>query len=388
MKRVSALTLAGFVLPVAMGLNMAFAQSVCAQAFGSTTTSEEAEFGQVDGSKNVSQLIRSNAAHYWNYVASSKEDSGLRAYAGFKGVVAGDPHVGNFSVLPLAGKDGVRVMREVNIDFDDAGIGSFAYDFARFVVTVKAIDKDVKILALLEAYIEGLQGREVAAPKIVTEALAMPIAMYDRLEHEYVDRKTKKGSFKLKEGELEAYSGSLSRSEIAALFPNEKVLDLATRPKERGGSAEAERIWVYTERPDGVQKIYELKGYMPTSMEKYASQAPALQLAPVVRSVFWAGVQDDNYRLIEAGSKKKLFWLRDKKVALFDIPYNMKNPANKQLLADYSLYVASKLGQAHGSQASGQKLLAEIQKNPDQFREAVKSLNKTYLQLALDTLGK
>ncbi|RYZ76106.1 MAG: hypothetical protein EOP05_05990 [Proteobacteria bacterium] len=348
----------GADVAIAIGIDMAVPTRACAQAFSLEAKNET--FGQVEGSKNVSQLIRSNAAHYWNYVTTAKETSGLRAYEGFRGIVAGDPHLGNFSVIPLTDSNGKRGLHEVNIDFDDAGVGAFAYDFARFVVTVKAIDKDVKIKALLDAYISGLEGQSVAAPQIINDLLATPISTYDRLESEYVDRKTKQGAFKLKEGELEAYSAAYSKKEIETLFPGETVLDLASRPKERGGSAEAERIWVYTKRSDGVEKIYELKGYQSTAMEKYTHQASPDKLVPAVRSVFWQGIHDDNYQLVQLGRAKKFFWLRDKKVALFDIPYNMEKPKNKQFIAEYAPYVASKLGQAHGSQKSGQAFLAKI----------------------------
>lgn len=393
MKRTRALVQSALVLGVSLGANaaiafgvdMAFANRACAQAF--STDAKTVVFGQVEDSKNVSQLIRSNAGHYWHYVSTAQEASGLRAYEKYRGVVAGDPHLGNFSVIPLTDTNGKRGMHEVNIDFDDAGVGAFAYDFSRFVVTVKAIDKDIKIKDLLDAYMTGLSGNEVSAPQSINDFLAMPIAAYDRLESEYVDRKTSKGLFKLKEGELEAYSSSYSRKEIASLFPDEDVLDVASRPKDRGGSAESERIWVYTKRADGVQKIYELKGYQPTSMEKYAHQASPDKLVPAVRSVFWQGIHDDNYQLVQLGRAKKFFWLRDKKVALFDISYDMKKSKNKTFLAEYAPYVASKLGQAHGSQKAAQEFAAELKRDPDTFREAVKVLVKDYLRLATSTLG-
>jgi hypothetical protein len=385
MKNLRNRTITASALAFMTAATLVSSQKACAQV---SAAESDAEFSQVEGSKNLSQLIRSNAAHYWAYVGNKNTAQGLRAYEGFKGLVAGDPHLGNFSVIPLTNANGTRSMHEVNIDFDDAGIGPLAYDYARFVITVKAIDDDVKQPALLDAYMLGLSGGEAVAPQVVTDYLSMPIVSYDRLEQEYVDRKTKKGAFKLKEGEIEPYNGSYSRSEIMALFPHEKVLDLASRPKDRGGSVDSERIWVYTERPDGVQKIYELKQYQKTAMEKYSPQADPTRLVPAVRAVFWPNISDDNYQLVSVGSKKTLFWLRDKKVTLFDIPYNMAKPQNKTFISLYAPYVASKLGQAHGAQKAGKELLAAIKKNPEAFKEAVKSVSKEYLKLAADTLGQ
>ena len=65
----------------------------------------------------------------------------------------------------------------------------------------------------------------------------------------------------------------------------------------------------------------------------------------------------------------------------------MEKPKNKQFIAEYAPYVASKLGQAHGSQKSGQAFLAAVKQNPDTFRESVKVIAKDYLKLATETLG-
>ncbi|RYZ62133.1 MAG: hypothetical protein EOP09_19140 [Proteobacteria bacterium] len=60
---------------------------------------------------------------------------------------------------------------------------------------------------------------------------------------------------------------------------------------------------------------------------------------------------------------------------------------NKQFISEYSLYVASKLGQAHGRQSTGPAFLAAIKANPDAFRESIKLITKAYISEALSTLG-
>jgi len=81
-------------------------------------------FEQIDDAKNLSQLVRSNAPQYWRHMAERADLSCLRHYLAFEGIVAGDPHTGNFGILPLRTDHGARQMKYVNIDFDDAGRGA------------------------------------------------------------------------------------------------------------------------------------------------------------------------------------------------------------------------------------------------------------------------
>ena len=98
------------------------------------TSATSSQFDQVDVSKNLSQLIRSNTPHYWSYMKHRADLSGLKHYLPFDGMLAGDPHTGNFSVFPLKPVGGSRQMRFVNVDFDDAGRGPFVLDVVRYLV--------------------------------------------------------------------------------------------------------------------------------------------------------------------------------------------------------------------------------------------------------------
>jgi uncharacterized protein (DUF2252 family) len=124
----------------------------------------EAGFEQVDDSKNVSQLVRSNAVQYWRYVKRAHLN-GLIRYLPFEGVVAGDPHMGNFGILPLRNVCGERQMKYVNIDFDDAGRAPFVLDFIHLLVASKAVGADIKFRNLLDAYLRGLAGTQMEPPK-------------------------------------------------------------------------------------------------------------------------------------------------------------------------------------------------------------------------------
>jgi Ser/Thr protein kinase RdoA (MazF antagonist) len=120
---------------------------------------------QIDDSKDLSQLVRSNAPQYWRYMADRADLNCLRRYLPFEGIVAGDPHMDNFGILPLRTDTGARQMKYVNIDFDDAGRGPFVLDFIHYVITSKAVGGDVKIRHLQDTYLQGLAGREIEPRK-------------------------------------------------------------------------------------------------------------------------------------------------------------------------------------------------------------------------------
>jgi hypothetical protein len=328
--------------------------------------------------ESLSQKIRSNATHYWSYV---KKDT-LKPFSDFEGVVAGDPHMGNFSVVPVETTGGERTLRFLDIDFDDAGVGPFALDFARFVVTVKVVDKDVKIRDLVQAYVDGLRGQRAQAPARIQETLSMSMERYDALDERYVDKKTSHGKFKIESGEVERYDAKYSPNDIARLFPNEKVLDLATRPSERGGSANAIRIWVLTETPGGVQHINEIKGYQPTALLKFKAQAQPLDLIKQVQAVFWPGLNPSSYDLKTLAGD--LVWVRGKKVPLIDIPYKQKSGNDQVFVEGLALYDANLLGLVHGAQS--RDYAATVSGAQESFREAVKLLSRDYIDYAEKTL--
>ena len=48
--------------------------------------------------------------------------SGLKPYLGYEGILAGDPHAGNFAVLSLRPIDASWNMRCVNVNFVDTAL--------------------------------------------------------------------------------------------------------------------------------------------------------------------------------------------------------------------------------------------------------------------------
>ena len=71
------------------------------------------------------------------------------------------------------------------------------------------------------------------------------------------------------------YDAKIARSTIEGLFTGEKVVDLAIRPRERGGSLDELRIWVLVEANEGRRRIMELKQYAKPATAKYRDPPPS-----------------------------------------------------------------------------------------------------------------
>src|SRR5262245_43098069 len=217
-------------------------------------------FDHIELSKNLSQLIRSNTPHYWTHMKHEADLSRLKPYLPFKGVIAGDPHMENFAPLPLKSIGGSRKMKFVNVDFDDAGRGPFVLDLVLYLVAVKAINGKIKKRPLEIGYLQGLAGKKLNPPERVQSLLAMPVCDYDDMVTEYVGKRSSKHGFILEAGEVEAYEDKNGRARIERLTTG-KVIDLAIRPAERGGSLGQLRIWALTEDKNCRRRIVELKQY-------------------------------------------------------------------------------------------------------------------------------
>jgi hypothetical protein len=352
------------------------------------TKSAAGEFDQIDDSKNLSQLIRSNAPHYWKYMKSEADPRGLEPYLSFEGMLAGDPHMGNFAGLPLkAFGGGPRQMKYVNVDFDDAGRGPFVLDFIRYVIAAKTTNEDVKKHLLQEVYLMGLAGKQMNPPKKVRELLAMSVSDYDDLVTQYTEKKSTGQGFIFKEGEIQAYDAKIARSTIEKLFANEKVVDLAIRPRERGGSAGELRIWILVEGKETPRRIMELKQHATPGTANYQAQPPVEQWLREIRQAFWPGLDGSAYDLVDiAGSG--LFWIRQKEVSLIDVPYSSEKNSKIDYLDDLVTYDANQLGLAHGRQAQAPAYRAAIERDNEAFHDATASVEKAYLELAKQALAK
>lgn len=348
----------------------------------------DGKFEQVADSRNLSQLIRSNTPHYWNYCRRHRTElRGLAPYLRFEGTLAGDPHMGNFSVLPVKVLGGAREMRFVDVDFDDAGRGPFALDFMRYVIACKSVTSAIKRRDLQDAYLKGLALKEIAPPKQVRELLRMSVVEYDRRAEDYVTKHTTSKGFRVKVGEIEAYDASIPRSTIAKLFPGESVVDVATRPRERGGSADQLRIWVLTEDRAARRRIVELKQYAKPALAYHRPQPPVKKWLAEVRLAFWPGLDGSAYDLIDIPGAGR-FWSREKHLALIDVPYSSDKTRKLDFAIELARYDANQLGLAHGRQSRTAAYRAIIAKDPDAFHDAMEPIEKAYMASAAHALKK
>jgi hypothetical protein len=344
------------------------------------TNATSGQFDQVEVSKNLSQLIRSNTPHYWTYMKHRADLSSLKQYLPFEGIVGGDPHMGNFTVLPLKQVGGSRQMRYVDIDFDDAGRGPFVLDIIRYLIASKSIGRQIRKRPLEISYLAGIAGKELDPPKEVRSLLAMPVSDYDDMVTRYVEKNSSKHGFVFRKGKIERYNAKIARSTIERLFAAAKVIDLAIRPEERGGSVDQLRIWVLVEHQKS-RRIVELKQYSKPAIANYQAQPPVHEWLNEIRRTFWPGLDGSAYDLIDLPGAG-LFWIREKHVSLIDLPYSSKKSSDIAFLDDIASYDANVLGLAHGRQAEATHYRAVVEKDADAFHNATEPVAKAYLELA------
>jgi len=200
------------------------------------TNATSAQFDQVEVSKNLSQLIRSNTPHYWTYMKHRADLSSLKPYLPFEGIVSGDPHMGNFSVLPLKQVGGSRQMRYADIDFDDAGRGPFVLDIIRYLIAAKSIGGQIKKRPLEASYLAGIAGKALDPPKAVRSLLAMPVSDYDDMARRYVEKNSSKHGFVFRKGKIEQVQREdCPRHDRTAVSPPRKSSIWQSGPKNVAG---------------------------------------------------------------------------------------------------------------------------------------------------------
>lgn len=343
-------------------------------------------FEQVGDSKNVSELIRSNAPQYWGFMKRDADLHPVQKYLQYEGAVAGDPHLGNFGPIPVTTVQGRRVMRFVNIDFDDSGHGPFVLDYIRYAIAIKAQSKESRRRVLQEAYLAGLSGKKVAAPKQVQQYLDMKVSQYDEMATNYLAKHTIQSKFKQKNGSIECYTAKISPAAIGELFSNARVMDLARRVEERGGSKDDIRLWALVEDKDGLRRIMELKEHATPGVASYRRQPAAKQWLAEIRRAFWPGLTGAEYDLITLAGQ--LFWIREKRVSLINVPYTNQSKRDSDFVVGLAIYDANVLGLAHGTQPAAADYIKAIKNDPEEFYRTTKQVGEAYLQLAEKALAK
>ena len=200
---------------------------------------------------------------------------------------------------------------------------------------------------------------------------------------QYAEKKSSKHGFVFKKGEIEPYNAKIARSTIERLFPAAKVIDLAIRPEERGGSIDQLRIWVLIEDQKS-RRIVELKQYGEPAIANYQTQPSVHEWLDAVRRTFWPGLDGSAYDLIEFPGGG-LFWIREKHVSLIDVPYSSEKSSDIAFLDALASFDANLLGLAHGRQAGATPYRAIVEKDTEAFHDATEPVAKAYLDLARES---
>jgi len=346
-----------------------------------STESKRPEFTQLSDSKNLSQVIRSNAPEYWAYMKHHADLRELKPYLKFEGAVAGDPHLGNFGPIPVLTNAGARRMRFLNIDFDDAGRAPFVLDYIRYLAAIKSQCKPMKSSALQENYRLGLEGKTIPPPQKVQKFLQMKLSEYDQQAAQYCTKHCQDEGFKFKAGKIDHYKGTIKPGAIAKLFPGEQVLSVAKRVEVRGGSSDEVRIWVLVEGTGSKRRIMELKQYSTPGTARYQQQPAVKPWLAEIRQAFWPGLTGADYDLVEIEGGG-LFWIREKRVSLINVPYSSKKSRDLEFVMSLATYDANLLGLAHGRQAQGAAYCDRIRRAPAAFQRATKEVARAYLKSA------
>lgn len=346
---------------------------------------EQNELQQVKDSKNLSQLLRSNAPHFWTWAKQRMNslNSLERQLVSFSGIIMGDSHLGNMH--PTLDPETGRMIWK-NIDLDDSGVGSFAYDFLHFVLSVKVINKDLKIRDQLDAYKKGLNGENFEPPKSIRKLLDISAKEYEEMRSAYVTRKTETGKIKLKKGEVikfDSKTAGITREDLEKIIKQNlgekiEVLDLALLPKDRGGSAGKRRIWALL-NIEGKQHIFEIKELDHSGLEYFDNQLEIEDNFIQNRNYF--GYKEKDLPIVQFDNAN--FIIREKKITLFDVPYDPKTKEDEKFLEDLAAWGSYNLGKWHAGQANSQAYTQAVNANSEVFLDLVKKLRKEYLKIVL-----
>lgn len=350
-------------------------------------------------SKGVSQLLRSNALHFWQWSASFSDLFFSKDILALKGFVVGDPHNGNFAPTLINNK-----IKWVSVDYDDGGKSiPLILDFVRYLASVKSVTDDVHSKDLWDSYLSGLTGHQKQPPGFVQELLNMTPAQYRELQHKKALKNSKEtnGSRQLVVDDIEnfkiddAQERQSIQNKFQELLPNMKVLDVVGRQKDRGGSKNAARYLSLVQRdpanPNSELVLYEMKQKMESAVNEYETQSND-NFTSVIE--FFVG-KDVNFQQTqititrEGVPQTANFLFRPKQLYLLEVTNDASSKKELEKFKDLSEYNAWYIGHLQHLQASGKLLQKNLQnKDQDFVLLNIKAMVKQYLDLLEEALKK
>jgi hypothetical protein len=77
-----------------------------------------------------------------------------------------------------------------------------------------------------------------------------------------------------------------------------------------------------------------------------------------------------------------LFWVREKRVSLINVPYSSKKAKKLDFVNELEIYDANQLGLAHGRQPDAHRYHTAIKADPEAFHSVSERIEKAYLDVA------
>jgi hypothetical protein len=307
--------------------------------------------------------FRSNAPHFWNWLASQKQ---ILQALNIEGVNTGDPHILNFGEVELADGKGRELAL---IDVDDSGThASLLGDFLRYFVGNQISPFAVNADALWSAYVTGHSGTKATKPQVLVDIEGKSSNHFDKKQADLIS--------KLVDGKLFTDKAELSSidtapADIAQIFrdswvamqtelkPYKRVLDRGYKVKEGGGSQGLVRFWFLVEDSNSQLHVLEFKLETDPATALFSPQADQLTRFQTVSQVYRPQDVVGPYKFVQAGTHTYLLRERLASLMKFD-PAKITDPQDIQDATDVSLYLANKMGRWQANQSAGSVLAQNL----------------------------
>lgn len=391
MKYTQRFILRQLVLAVLLLSSTAYGQLACGQLFDNNIAPAAHEQVKVAiGSDKLTKLARSNAPQSWAWFKTYSGKYLSKDILKFEGMIDGDPHNGNYGPTAVNGK-----VKWKSLDYDDAGTGPYILDYAKFLISIKAVDsvKKVKASELWEQYQRGLEGKDFKeTPGLISELLNMSAKDFRNLEVKKA-AKFSTGDKLINDGERSTkITDKKMHNLILEIFHRHlpegtQVLDVGGREKEGGGSGSvngeggALRFVALVKGADGRNTLFELKQDAESGIQNYQPQTVTLQEV-LNFHVIDKGGNDKNYQEVNVNiNGDKRFVLRPKPIYFYDYANKAKTMSQFTEFEALSLYNAWYKGMMHGKQKNGQQFLKAIQADTNgEIFEGLKNVTWAYLE--------
>jgi hypothetical protein len=375
-----------FIVTFAMS-NFALSSTRCEQSFTLKLENSKGSSGSQSWRGTPGPFfmgIRSNARHYWEWIATQVSTWKLPNSLLAEGWVTGDPHALNFADIVINGSRRFRLT-----DIDDAGHGYFFFDFIKHVVATRASNIGVSTADLLSAYRSGLRLEDIRKSGTIRRALRGNKKENQQEEAEMIRDYTNNGKFRLHDkGNLLSTAEAppniqklLTKLEPEARFAlkENQILDTAVRVKSTGGSQGVPRLWFLVETPEGRLRIFEFKLLAEPSVAATHRQSdPSVRVAGVL-DVYWKGEVDTDYRVLKIGDD--WYWMRPRQSSRLGDDQT-ETPKQREALRDVTLYIANQMGKMVARQSSSMEYRTVFQQQPEAVDRAVEFISSRYLDVA------